>query len=96
MDLDAYGACYRSSTSMLSSVPSLLSTLRVLKPSDLARNKKVVCNTAPHSSKRCKVRGSSSSSTEPKSVSPVKHIKQYSGDLIFQQTNCFVKPAERN
>ena len=53
--MDAYGACSSSSTSKSSSVPSLLSTFRTPKPSDLARKRKVACNSAPGGGKRHKV-----------------------------------------
>ena len=80
IDLDV-SACSSSSTSKWSSLP-LLSTLRAPKPSDLARNRKVAYNSAPRSGKRHKVRGSSLSSSEPKSVTPAQRVQQYPSEQL--------------
>ena len=59
----------KSSDSM--SVPSLLSVLHVAKLSDLIRKRKVHCNPGI----RKKVRSSSSTSSEPKGVTPQDRVK---------------------
>ena len=71
-----------SSTSKLSSVPSLLSTLWAPKPANLARKREVACNSAPRGGKQRKVRASSLSSSEPKSVPPAQWVKQYPGEQL--------------
>ena len=60
----------KSSDSM--PVPSLLSVLRVPKLSDLTRKRKVQCNSGKHK----KVCSSSSTSSEPKGVTPQDWVKK--------------------
>ena len=59
----------KSSDSM--PMPSLLSVLRVPKLSDLTRKRKIQCNPGKHN----KVHSSSSTSSEPKGVTPQDQVK---------------------
>ena len=66
----------KSSDSM--PVPSLLSVLRVPKLSDLTRKKKVQCNPGKHK----KVHSSSSTSSEPKGVTPQDRVKKFRNEQL--------------
>ena len=95
IDLDAFSS---SRTWMLSSVSSLLSSLRALKPLGLARNRKMACNSAPHGSKWHKVQGSCRLLLwNPKVFHRRSTLSSILvSNLTFQQANYSIKPARRN
>ena len=58
-------------------VTNLLQVLRAPRPSDLARKRRVASNPVPPVGKRRKSRGSSSSSSEPKTETVQQRVREY-------------------
>ena len=62
----------------LRSTANLLNVLKVPRPSDLTRKRKLQCNPG----KRKKTRLSSSSNSEPKGIKPEERVRKYPNDCL--------------
>ena len=74
-------------------VTNLLQVLRSPRPSDLARKRRVASNPVPPVGKRRKSRGSSSSSSEPKTVTVQQRVREYPDEPFDKSsglTFCFL------
>ena len=67
-----------SQSSSTTSAGSLLNILRAPKQSDLTRKRKLQCNPGKHK----KIRSSSSTSFEPKSVKPQDRLRKYPNEYL--------------